>query len=334
MDADVLDAVAVVDITPSQATEWFDLVNGAYTASNNDWDTFSRQLNSTAVSTFGTAATTFLEYAGNHGKTELIRKLVAELRDLPSAYASSRERLAKAQPPSSGSSWDQVVRQLGSGWANWDGSEAGWAQFRDWTYTSANTQNADLYAAAYAKLSPLDSLPLADRIATLTRLGFTISAQPTRPDAQPGQPADSLWETVLRDFGPGWANWDGSEAGWAQFRDWTYTSANTQNADLYAAAYAKLSPLDGLPLADRIARVTEFGFTVRAPVAQPAGPAAASTPPAGEVSSPAMDSIIESAVAEALSEVPGAEILTPEDLEQMRAEIAAELASEEDEGTQ
>jgi hypothetical protein len=40
MDAEVLDAVAVVDIAPSQATEWFDLVNGAYSASSNDWDAF------------------------------------------------------------------------------------------------------------------------------------------------------------------------------------------------------------------------------------------------------------------------------------------------------
>ena len=250
MDAEVLDAVAVVDIAPNQATEWFDLVNGAYTASSNDWDTFSRQLSSTAGSTYSTAAVAFLGYVADHGKTELVGKLVADLRDLPSAYASSRQRAAP--------SWDEVVRLLGSGWANWDGSDATWAQFRDWTYTSANEQDADLYAVAYEKLNPLNGLPPGDRVAALTGLGLKISPKPAQP-----KPAVSHWDTVVRQLGSGWANWDGSEAGWAQFRDWTYTSANQQHPDMYAAAYEKLNPLNGLPLTERAAKLTELGFTVR-----------------------------------------------------------------------
>ncbi|HEY3753027.1 MAG TPA: hypothetical protein VGL80_27885 [Pseudonocardiaceae bacterium] len=320
MDAEMLDAVAVVDIAPSQATEWFDLVNGAYSASSNDWDAFSRQLSSTAGSTFSTAAVTFLGYAADHGRTELIGKLVADLRELPSAYATSRERAAAQVPPPSGASWDEVVRQLGSGWANWDGSDAAWAQFRDWTYTSANEQHADLYAVAYEKLNPLNELPPADRVVALTGLGLTISAKPAQQ-----QPAGSQWETVVRQLGSGWANWDGSEAGWAQFRDWTYTSANQQHPDMYAAAYEKLNPLNGLPLTERAAKLSEFGFTVQAPAAQPAGE------PAAETGSAGVDQIIEESLAEALREVPGSEVLTPEELARMRAEIAAELASEEGE---
>jgi hypothetical protein len=236
MDAEVLDAVAVVDIAPNQATEWFDLVNGAYSASSNDWDAFSRQLSSTAGSTFGTAAVTFLGYAADHGRTELIGKLVADLRELPSAYASSRSQaVAQVPPQSGGSSWDDVVRQLGSGWAGWDGSEATWPQFRDWTYTSANEQHPDMYAAAYEKLNPLN----------------------------------------------------------------------------------------GLPLTERAAKLTELGFTVQTPAAQP--PAE----PVAEAGSAGVDQIIEESLAEALQEVPGSEALTPEELARMRAEIAAELASEE-----
>ena len=44
-----------------------------------------------------------------------------------------------------------------------------------------------------------------------------------------------------------------------------------------------------------------------------------------------MDGLIDESIAEALREVPGSESLTPEELTRMRAEIAEELASEEDE---
>ena len=312
MDPETLEAVAVVDIDPGQATEWFDLVGAAHSASNGDWDLFSEHLRSTAGGGFDTAVETFLWYTADHGKIELVDKLVADIGALPSVYASSREQAAEAQPQS----WDAVVQQFGPGWAGWDGSEEGWAQFRDWTYSSANAQDPELYAAAYEKLAPLEELPLAERIARLTELGFEISAQP-----QAEQSPDAPWETVVRDFGPGWANWDGSDEGWAQFRDWTYSSANEQDPELYAAAYEKLAPLDGLPAAERSARLTELGFAVQAPATTPAEPAAAP----GE---PSADPLIEEALAEALAEVPGSENLTPEELTRMRAEIAEELASE------
>jgi hypothetical protein len=312
MDAETLDAVTVVDIDPSQAAEWFDLVDGAHSASNGDWDTFSEQLRSTAGGSFDTAVEAFLGYATDHGKTDLITKLVADPGALPAAYASSREHAAQSQ--SDDSPWDTVVRQFGPGWAGWDGSEEGWTQFRDWTYSSANAQGPELYGAAYEKLDPLGGLPLVERIARLTEFGFEISARPQEPSGSP-------WETVVREFGPGWANWDGSEEGWTQFRDWTYTSANAQDPELYGAAYEKLDPLGGLPLVERIAKLTELGIAVQAPAAQTAEPAAA----AGE---PSTDEIIEEALAEAMAEVPGSEALTPEELVRMRAEIAEELASE------
>jgi hypothetical protein len=235
MDSETLEAVAVVDIDPGQATEWFDMVEAAHAASNGDWDSFSDHLRSTAGGSFATAVETFLWYADDHGRIELIDKLVADPAVLPSAYASSREQAAE-------------------------------------------------------------------------------------------QPADGRWDTVVREFGPGWAGWDGSEEGWAQFRDWTYSSANAQDPELYATAYEKLAPLDELPAADRIARLTELGFTVQAQAVQPDETPAE---PAAAPGEPSADPIIEEALAEALAEVPGAEDLTPEELTRMRAEIAAELASDD-----
>ncbi|ONI76130.1 hypothetical protein ALI144C_36195 [Actinosynnema sp. ALI-1.44] len=224
MDAETRNAIAVVDIDPGQAGEWFDLVNDAHSASDDDWDAFSDQLRSTAGGAFGAAAEAFLEYAAEHGRIELVNDLVQDLPELPSAYAVIREQAA-------GSPWDDVVQQ----------------------------------------------------------------------------------------FGPSWAGWDGSEEGWAQFRDWTYSSANAQDPGMYAAAYEKLDPLNGRPLAERINQLTEFGFTVNAPADQQADNAGI----------PSMSEIIEESLTEALQEVPGSEELTPEELDQLRAEIADELARED-----
>lgn len=314
MDAELLDAVAIVDIDPGQAEEWFDLVAGAYSASDENWDAFSEQLSAAAGNVFGVAAEVFLEYAADHGKTELIGRLVAELPELPSVYASSKVLAEQSAAQQDGASWDAIVAQFGSGWAGWDGSEAGWMQFRDWTYTAADALSPDLYVLAYDKLNPLDELPVAERIAILAELGFTINAE----SAQLAQPSASPWETVVEEFGSGWTGWDGSEAGWAQFRDWTYAAANAQSPELYAAAYEKLNPLNGLAPAELIAELTELGLAISV------------SAESDEEDDPAeLDAMIDEALAEALKEVPGAESLTAEELEEIRAEIAQELMSED-----
>ena len=301
MEARLLNTVAIVDIDPSQAEEWFELVNGAYGASNDDWDAFSERLRATAGSAFGTAAEELLRYAADHGKIELISSLVADVRELSSAATGD------------GVLWDAVVQQFGKEWAGWDGSEAGWAEFRDWTYTAANAQDPEMYAAAYDALHPLDERPLAERISTLAGLGFTINVKPTVP----ARPSGSQWDAVAQQFGKEWAGWDGSETGWAEFRDWTYTAANTQSPEMYAAAYEKLNPLNGLAPAERIAKLAELGLAVDVPV--PADPAAESA---------ALAEVIEEAMAEALKEVPGSEVLTAEEVAEIRAAIAEEIAYE------
>ena len=217
MEARLLNTVVIVKIHPSQAEEWFELVKGAYGASNDNWDAFSERLRATAGNAFGTAAEEFLRYAADNGKIELISGLVADVRELSSA-------------------------------ATEDGV---------------------------------------------------------------------LWEAVVQQFGKEWAGWDGSETGWAEFRDWTYTAANTQSPEMYAAAYEKLNPLNGLAPAERIAKLAELGLAVDVPV--PADPAAESA---------ALAEVIEEAMAEALKEVPGSEVLTAEEVAEIRAAIAEEIAYE------
>jgi hypothetical protein len=86
---------------------------------------------------------------------------------------------------------------------------------------------------------------------------------------------------------------------------------------MYAAAYEKLNPLNGLAPAERIAKLAELGLAVDVPV--PADPAAESA---------ALAEVIEEAMAEALKEVPGSEVLTAEEVAEIRAAIAEEIAYE------
>jgi hypothetical protein len=185
MEARLPNAVAIVDIDPGQAEEWFELVNGAYWASNDDWDKFSERLSATAGSAFGTAVEEFLRYAADHGKTELIGSLVADAREHSSAATGD------------GVLWDAVVRQFGAEWAGWDGSEAGWAQFRDWTYTAANTQSPEMYAAAYEKLNPLNGLAPAERIAKLAELGLAVDVSGPSAAAADSAELDEVIDEAL-----------------------------------------------------------------------------------------------------------------------------------------
>jgi hypothetical protein len=299
MEARLLNTVAIVNIDPGQAEEWFELVKSAYGASNDDWDAFSERLRATAGSAFGTTAEEFLRYAADHGKIELISSLVADARELSPAATED------------GVWWDAVVQQLGKEWAGWDGSEAGWAEYRDWTYTAANAQDPEMYAVAYDALHPLGERPLAERIVVLADLGFTITAKPTAP----AQPSGLPWDAVVQQFGADWAGWDGSDTGWAEYRDWTYTAANTRGPEMYAAAYEKLNPLNALAPAERIAKVAQLGLGVD--MSEPADPAAESA---------ALAEGIERAIDEALKEIPGSEALTAEELAEIRAALAEEIA--------
>ena len=86
---------------------------------------------------------------------------------------------------------------------------------------------------------------------------------------------------------------------------------------MYAAAYEKLNPLNGLAPAERIAKLAELGLAVDVP-----GPSATAA------DSPELDEVIDEALAEALKEVPGSEALTAEEVAEIRAAIAEEIAYE------
>lgn len=192
MDAESYGALTVVDIDSERAPEWFDLVTGAYAAAG-DWAEFERHLAESAGPAFSAAVEVFLEYVTSHGGLDLVGRLVAGGSSLAETYAaakaergeypdgyeeSTEDTVADGQAgddDSPGVVWQRLVEQFGPGWAGWDGSETGWGQFRDWTYTAANTVDPRMYALAYERLEPLGELPVAERIGWLTEAGFTVN---------------------------------------------------------------------------------------------------------------------------------------------------------------
>jgi hypothetical protein len=90
---------------------------------------------------------------------------------------------ASAQPDLA-TLWSTLVTQHGPDWATYTGTEQSWAEHRDRFYINANQLDPSAYELAYQQLSPLDSMPAEQRIATLQGYGFTVTASPAA-SAQP-----------------------------------------------------------------------------------------------------------------------------------------------------
>lgn len=178
----------------------------------------------------------------------------------------------------------------------------------------------DFAVATESFLAHAESHGKLDLVTNLVAIGPILPDEYVTATAGAAPDGSSSWARVVELFGPGWVEWDGSEAGWVQFRDWLYSGANGQDPEMYAAAYEQLDPLNSAPLAERVARLSNFGFTVTA-----AGHGAEGG--GQDESAQSLDDVISSSLDEAVAEIPGAEVLSPADLAEIRAEIAAELAS-------
>jgi hypothetical protein len=302
----VAGAITAVRLDSGTAQRWFELIDTVHTAQRDsgaadDWDGFRQQFENTAGGeSFGSdQIQDLLRYLDDNGRLDTVRQMRELGSELPVHYEQlTAARDATGFDDAAGpddaygavvgqgpSGWDTVVEQFGPGWAGWDGSEQGWQQFRDWTYGGANGIDPKLYEAAYERLDPLNARSLAERIGELTAFGFTINAAPPAPE--------DPWAGVVDRYGPSWAGWDGSEQGWQQFRDWTYSVTNAEDPQLYATTYERLDPLNALGTAERIARLTELGFTVAATAPQqPVDTATQAV--VDEVVAPAMDELLAS----------------------------------------
>lgn len=282
MDAELTGALLSADVDDSQAQTWFDLVDQAYTEAGGGWDTFEQRLTAAAAGEFTDAAQAFLKYVDDHGRLNLVSRLIADIGTLPSAYANMRasgvgfDEVTWDQPTDE--DWHEVVAQFSKGFAGWDGTEPHWAQLCEWLYRTANGQNRRWYAAAYQHLNPLTGVAASERAAALRRDGFqipaTLLAKPadeprllaaptTTADPAPG---DTAWYQVVAQFSKAWADWDGTDAHWSALLTWVYSTTNSQNPQWYAAAHQHLNPLTGTSAEHRAAQLREWGFEVNSKV--------------------------------------------------------------------
>jgi len=260
MDAEVAGALDAVELDDMAAQRFFELVVAAHAESGGDWDGLRERLDAARGDFPSGEVERFTEYAEQYGRTDLTAKL-ADLggAELASAYVARRP--GETEPGED--PWATLVAAHGAGWAAFMGTEDSWVECRDEFYVNANELDPELYAVAYHRLSPLDELPMPQRIAASQNLGLPVSADPSTPDPL---------ATLVAAHGAGWAAFTGTEDSWVECRDEFYVNANEQDPELYAVAYHRLSPLDELPMAQRIAALRDLGLDVRAAAAEePAG---------------------------------------------------------------
>ncbi|TDP95145.1 hypothetical protein [Labedaea rhizosphaerae] len=258
------------DVLGSDVEAWFQFVaeNVAdESGSSRTWDDFAEALkNSPEAGSFSQAVDVFTEEMAQYSSEwpgiadQLAQESTAELA---AAYAEALAEPAAAEQQSPGELWAQLVAD-GGDWSAWDGSEAGWAQWRDWFYNVAATRaGAEGEALARQQIGPMDAFPLPQRIAGLEQQGFTVGPA-ARAAAQAPVKRDpgEVWAELVAEGGD-WSAWDGSEAGWAQWRDWFYNVAATRaGADGEALARQQIGGLEGSPLAERVIGLQQQGFTV------------------------------------------------------------------------
>lgn len=268
MDQDVLGAVGAIQQDRAGAEQWFDAIVSVHQESGADTDQFAEGITAARGNVSAEQVEYFLSYVAQNGGAELVAKLAAlGTGGLLAAYDEIYAE-APAAAMSAEDYWSTSVTEYGGAWADFTGTEESWATHRDQFYSYTNAYDPAAYAAAYEKLNPLNGMQMPDRVAALQNLGFPVSVA---PKADP-------WAELIAAHGADWAAFTGSETSWTQCRDQFYRDANTIDAQLYAAVYARLNPLEGQPMEQRIAVLREIGCTVTAQPGAEATAAAEQTP--------------------------------------------------------
>jgi hypothetical protein len=197
-------AVTAVDLDNAGVQRWFGLVGDVYqefggSDGGDDWPAFRERLTNAAQSDFGSGvANDFADYLESNGGLDAVRQICDAG---PATLAQLHADLLAEQEPDGeddGDSelWDGLAAEFGEGWAEWDGTEEGWEQYRDWFYDAANSQDEAAYALAHERLDPLNAMDLPQRIAALCDFGFTITAAPPEEAVDPEAVAEAV-EAVM-----------------------------------------------------------------------------------------------------------------------------------------
>ena len=314
---------------------WFDFVAENLADENGNtrtWDDFAEALkNSPEAGSFGQAVDAFTEeMAQSSSEWPGIADQWAQESGSELAAAYEEALAAEASPEEQGGTspaelWAALVA-AGGNWSAWDGSEAGWVQWRDWFYDVARTRGGDEgEALARQQIGGLDKASLPERIAGLEGQGFTVgdAARAAVAAPAPRDPA-ALWAELVAEGGD-WSAWDGSEAGWVQWRDWFYNVAKTRGGDEgEALARQQLSWMDGSTLAERVDGLQQRSFSVPTAAAALAGQQQQAQATVEELVKTDIDTIVSDALAAVNIDPEIAEQVKPLVRERLEATAAAQ----------
>ncbi|MCX2954537.1 hypothetical protein [Lentzea sp. NEAU-D7] len=179
MDPEVMAVIDIAKVPPGWDEYWVALLAESQRDAGDDWNYFEQRVLANSPSDLQEVAELFLRYVQENGKMGMVDRYVSHLSvssgaDHAAAGGVGDESTEAGEESDVHGLQAAVVQQFGREWVNWDGSEEGWGEFRDWTYAAANSQSTELYAAAYGLLNGLDARPVDERRSALIGLGFTI----------------------------------------------------------------------------------------------------------------------------------------------------------------
>lgn len=302
MDPVVSGAITAIGLEdPAQRDRWFELLRTTYrdqsTDGEPDWTSFSPKLEESATSEGipGSAVETFVEYLNSYASSPV--EVIAELDklgdELPDLYDQLAAEVEGTEAGYDEEAWNSFLAENG---ASWNGAESAWDPFCEWFRYQAAQQG--LAAPADQFLAYVDAQ--ADKVEAFAQYGITIGgslpAQPAEADGAFGWVSQAHREELAQRWGADWESVLSSQL------DGRWGDGWQDNPAEHKAAW-----LDGL-LPELLGGAESGASEAEVPVSP--------------------DEVAQQALDEAIAEIPGADALPPEAVQQLLAEIAAELGTQ------
>jgi hypothetical protein len=303
MDPVVSGAITAIGLEdPAQRVRWFELLRNTYhsqaAAGAPDWTIFSPKLEESATSEGfpDSAVGIFIEYLNSYAHSPIA--VIAELDqlgdELPNLYNQLAAEPAAGDGTESGYdevAWNAFLAENGS---HWNGEESAWKPFCEWFR----------YAAAQLGLAaPADQFLAyvggqADKVAVFGQYGIAVDGSSSaKADDEFGWVSQPHRAELAQRWGAGWETALRSQLDGRWGDGWQSNPAEH-----------KVAWLDGL--------LPELLGGAESGTGQP------------ETPERSPDKVARQALDEAIGEIPGAESLPPETIQQILADIAAELGAQ------
>jgi hypothetical protein len=251
MDNGVVEAVRGLSGQLSDPVEFFSAVCGDVEEhKDSGFDAFRSAFASRG---FGAAGEELIRYLDDNGRLELAAKL-AEHRpeELAAAYAeqlADEGAASDEDDPETAAAWQALLVEY-SGY--WDGDEENWGAFEQYVMYYATERGVAGPALLFFERAGAE-----DKRALFAEYGIELPAGAEDADAE-----NALWQAAIEQFGASWSAWDGTDSGWAEYRDWFYDATNSQDPGMYALAYERMDPLNELDPLARVTQLRDLGFDV------------------------------------------------------------------------